>query len=117
MLFLVTSGFRRLQESKVRALKIAPLFAEIHVDAIDEAQPKGKLPAFEAILTKYRLSPAEVWVVGDNPDSEIAAGNQLGMTTIQILRPGVPASSAAAHRIKDLHELKTIGAAFSPAGP
>ncbi len=105
-LFLVTSGFRRLQESKVRALGILPLFTEVHIDAIDESQPKGKLHAFEAILRRHRLSPAEVLVVGDNPDSEIAAGNQLGMTTIQILRPGVPASTAATHRINTLHELK-----------
>ena len=33
--FLVTSGFRRLQESKIRALGIAPLFAGIYIDAID----------------------------------------------------------------------------------
>jgi len=82
-LFLVTSGFRRLQESKVRALQ-----------------------AFEAILQKHQLSPKEVLVVGDNPDSEIAAGNRLGMTTIQILRPGVPASPAATHHIHTLGELK-----------
>lgn len=107
-LFLVTSGFRRLQESKIRALGIAPRFAEIHIDAIDEAQPQGKLPAFAAILKNHQLAPTEVLVVGDNPDSEIAAGNQLGMTTIQILRPGVPASSAATHRIQNLHELKAI---------
>lgn len=110
-LFLVTSGFRRLQESKVRALGIAPLFAEIHIDAIDEAHPKGKLPAFEAILKKHQLAPTEVLVVGDNPDSEIAAGNRLGMTTIQTLRPGVPASPTATHRIQTLHELKAIYAA------
>lgn len=107
-LFLVTSGFRRLQESKVRALGIAHLFTEIHIDAIDEAHPKGKLPAFAAILKKHQFSPAEVLVVGDNPDSEIAAGNRLGMATIQILRPGVPASPAATHRIQSLHELKAI---------
>jgi putative hydrolase of the HAD superfamily len=105
-LFLVTSGFRRLQESKVRALGIAPLFTEVHIDAIDESHPKGKLQAFEAILQKHQLSPKEVLVVGDNPDSEIAAGNRLGMTTIQILRPGVPASPAATHHIHTLGELK-----------
>jgi len=105
-LFLVTSGFRRLQESKIRALGIAPLFAQIHIDAIDEPHPKGKLQAFEEILNDHRLAPAEVLVVGDNPDSEIAAGNRLGMVAIQILRPGVSASSAATHRIKNLAELK-----------
>jgi len=105
-LFLVTSGFRRLQESKIKALGIAHLFTEIRIDAIDEPEPQGKLQAFEAIVRKYQLSPAEVLVIGDNPDSEIAAGNRLAMITIQILRPGVPASKVATHRIKTLGELK-----------
>jgi putative hydrolase of the HAD superfamily len=105
-LFLVTSGFRRLQDSKVRALGIAHLFTDIHIDAIEESGPKGKLHAFQAILNAHQLSPPEVLVVGDNPDSEIAAGNQLGMTTIQVLRPGVPASPAATHQIHNLAELK-----------
>jgi putative hydrolase of the HAD superfamily len=105
-LFLVTSGFRRLQESKVRALGIAPLFAQIYIDAIDEPQPKSKFQAFVEILSGHRLAPAEVLVVGDNPDSEIAAGNRLGLTTIQILRPGVSASGAATHRVTCLTELK-----------
>src|SRR5690242_4176956 len=34
--FLVTSGFRRLQESKIKALKLASLFHGVYVDAIDE---------------------------------------------------------------------------------
>jgi putative hydrolase of the HAD superfamily len=41
-LLLVTSGFRRLQDSKIRALGFASLFEAIHVDAIDEAERKGK---------------------------------------------------------------------------
>jgi putative hydrolase of the HAD superfamily len=105
-LFLVTSGFRRLQESKIRALGIAHLFTKIHIDAIEEGTPKGKLHAFQEILRAYQLSPREVLVVGDNPGSEIAAGNQLGMTTIQTLRPGVPASPSATHHIRNLGELK-----------
>ena len=104
-LFLVTSGFRRLQESKVKALGISHLFTGVHIDAIDEPGPKGKLQAFEAILQAHQLLAEEVLVVGDNPDSEIAAGNQLGITTIQILRPGVPASPAATHQVRTLAEL------------
>jgi FMN phosphatase YigB (HAD superfamily) len=107
-LFLVTSGFRRLQESKVKALGIAHLLAELHIDAIDRPGPKGKLHAFQSILQNHQLAPKEVLVVGDNPESEIAAGNQLGMATIQILRPGVPPSPAATHQIHSLHELKNL---------
>jgi beta-phosphoglucomutase-like phosphatase (HAD superfamily) len=94
-LFLVTSGFRRLQESKVRSLGIEHLFAEIHIDAIDEPDRKGKRRIFESILDRNGLRADEVLVVGDNADSEIEAGNRLGITTVQVLRPGVPRSSKA----------------------
>ena len=75
--FLVTSGFRRLQESKIRALGIAPLFVAIHVDAIDEPGCRGKQAIFEGILRDYRLHPDQVITVGDNHDSEIAIGTRL----------------------------------------
>jgi putative hydrolase of the HAD superfamily len=107
-LFLVTSGFRRLQQSKVDALNIAHLFTEIHIDAIDDAHPKGKQPIIEGILRTHGFAPSEVLIVGDNPDSEIAAGNRLGITTIQTLRPGVPPSTAATFQIRNLAELKRI---------
>ena len=45
-LFLVTSGFRRLQESKLKALGIEHLFTGIHIDAIDEAGPKASSTRF-----------------------------------------------------------------------
>lgn len=107
-LFLVTSGFRRLQESKVRALGIAHLFSRVHIDAIDEPGRQTKYEAFKAILREHDLLSDEVLVVGDNPDSEIAAGNRLGIFTIQILRPGVPASDTAKRRIQSLTELPAV---------
>src|SRR4051812_36804536 len=94
-LFLVTSGFRRLQDSKIRALGFERLFEAIYVDAIDESDRKGKAGIFKEILKTYHLSPEEVLIVGDNPDSEIEAGNRLGMRTVQILRAGVPRGSNA----------------------
>lgn len=85
--FLVTSGFRRLQESKIRALGFEQLFTAIYIDAIDEPDHKGKQRLFAEILETHQLAPKEVLVVGDSPDSEIRAGNNLGITTVQILRP------------------------------
>ncbi|MHC1767376.1 MAG: HAD family hydrolase [Verrucomicrobiia bacterium] len=108
MRFLVTSGFRRLQESKVRALGIAPLFTAIHIDAIDQPGYRGKQKIFEDILQNYRLLSGQVLIVGDNHDSEIAAGARLGIRTVQTLRPGVPRSPAATHHIQTLHELKPL---------
>lgn len=109
--FLVTSGFRRLQESKIRALGLAPLFTEIVVDAIDEPEHRGKLQLFADLLRQHRLARRETIVVGDNPDSEIQAGNDLGLTTVQILRPGVLPGRAANHHIHSLHELVPLVAA------
>jgi putative hydrolase of the HAD superfamily len=106
--FLVTSGFRRLQESKIRALGFAERFTAVYVDAIDDADRKGKQKIFEEILDTYRLGPGEVLVVGDNPDSEIEAGNRLGLRTVQILRAGVPRGSNATHYIHSLSELRRL---------
>ena len=106
--FLVTSGFRRLQESKIEALNLQHWFEAIYVDAIDEPNRKGKQGIFELILDTYQLKPAEVFAVGDNPDSEIAAGNSLGLKTVQILRKGVPRGNNATFYINSLVELKKL---------
>jgi FMN phosphatase YigB (HAD superfamily) len=103
--FVVTSGFRRLQESKIRALGIAPLFTAIYIDAIDQPGYRGKQKIFEDILHDYILQPDQVLIVGDNHDSEIAAGVRLNIRTVQTLRPGVPRSPAATHHIRTLREL------------
>jgi len=106
--FLVTTGFRKLQESKIRALGIAKLFRNMIVDAIDEADHKGKCGYFEEILALYGYPRHEVLVVGDNAESEIAAGNSLGLRTIQLLRPGVVRSARATGHIDSLAELKSL---------
>ncbi len=105
---LVTSGFRRLQESKIRALNLPRYVHELYVDAIDEPDRIGKKGWFQRILASHRLAPAEAVVVGDSAASEIAAGNSLGIPTIQILRPGVPLSDTAQRHITSLSELPDV---------
>ena len=106
--FLVTSGFRRLQESKIRALGIQRLFTEVLIDAIDDSNRKGKQQIFSDILVSYHLTPSQVLVVGDNPDSEIAAGNRLGIATVQILRPGVTRCNNAGYYVDSLAAVKEL---------
>ena len=106
--FLVTSGFRRLQSSKVRALGIERLFERVAIDAIDEPDRIGKQAIFEQILADSGLSPLEVIVVGDNSESEIAAGNRLGIMTIQTLRSGVAFSPQASGHIDSIAGLKLL---------
>ena len=106
--FLVTTGFRRLQESKIEMLGIAREFEAVHIDeidAIDDSGRKGKIGLFSEILKKNRLDPEKALVVGDNPDSEIDAGNRLGIPTVQILRPGIIPGGNAAFYVRNLAEL------------
>jgi FMN phosphatase YigB (HAD superfamily) len=103
--FLVTSGFSKLQNSKIAALGIARWADGVFVDAIDRPERKGKQGLFEEIAKEHGLQPQEVLVVGDNPESEIAAGNRLGMTTVQIIRPGVPCGDTASYVVQSLDEL------------
>jgi putative hydrolase of the HAD superfamily len=112
--FLVTSGFRRLQESKIRMLNLAGFFASVHVDAIDEPGRPGKQKIFEQILQDHGLAAADVLIVGDNADSEIAVGNRLGIKTVQTLRPGVLRASNATYHIESLTELQLL--IGNPAG-
>ncbi len=88
--FLVTSGYERLQAKKIQLLKIKHLFAEVVIDTIDDLGTRqGKKKIFEDIRTRYGWKPEEVVVVGDNPLSELKAGKELGMRTIQTLRPTI----------------------------
>ena len=101
---LVTSGFRRLQQTKVDALGIAHWFTSVVIDAVDVQPHVGKQRIFEDIVAGYGYTPARVLVVGDNPLSELKAGKALGMTTVQSLRPGVKKAEADLH-IRSFEEL------------
>lgn len=106
--FLVTTGFQRLQQSKITALGIRSCFDAIHVDSIVDHPRRGKQAIFADILQRHGLVARQTWVVGDNGESEIAAGNQLGMITVQMLRPGVEQCKTARYCVSDLIELKAL---------
>lgn len=106
--FLVTSGFVKLQRSKIAMLGVGPWFEAVRIDAVGKQPRRGKRAVFEDLVRHFALRAGQVWVVGDNARSEIAAGNQLGMRTVQILRPGVERSDAARYTVKNLFELKAL---------
>ena len=60
--------FRRLQDSKFRALGIASVFDAIEIDAVDEPERKGKQRIFADLLERFDLRTDEAVVVGDKPD-------------------------------------------------
>ena len=115
--YLVTSGFRRLQDSKIDALGIRPWFEQVLIDAID-APPTGtghgKQALFEQILAREGCTPRQMLVVGDNPLSELAVGRALGATTVQTVRPGVEPWPLADHRVEGLQGLLALLERASP---
>ena len=107
--FLVTSGFTVLQNSKIDHLKMRDWFDDIVIDAVEALEPVGKKSIFQALAAKHGpFQPARVLVVGDNPISEIAAGNAAGMHTVQVLRPGVAEEAQARYHILGLRDLWPI---------
>jgi putative hydrolase of the HAD superfamily len=107
--FLVTTGYRRFQESKLAALGIADLFDGIYIDALDvRGGPHGKTAVFRHLMDIWALTAREIVVVGDNEHGEIAAGRALGMPTVQVLRPGVIRARLVDWHVAGLDELPTL---------
>jgi len=78
--FLVTTGFTKLQWSKVKMLNIEADFEAIHI--VDpELSPLTKKDIFASILEKYDYKTQDVLIIGDDPESEIKAASDLGIDT------------------------------------
>ena len=103
---LVTTGYRKFQETKIEKIGVADLFDEIIIDALDyRDQRKGKKRIFEELLVKNGWSKDEVLVVGDNPRSELGAAKFLGIKTVQTLRSTIEKWPEADYHIYSLSEL------------
>jgi putative hydrolase of the HAD superfamily len=109
--FLVTTSLTSLQESKIKALKIGNDFTRIIInDTFKEKRTKEDI--FKDLVREFKLIPERTYVIGDNAESEIKAGNALNMITIQILRENVRKGDNARHYIKSFAELEGILGCF-----
>lgn len=106
---LVTTGFRRFQETKVEKLHISSLFDEIIYDELDIPEKRlGKKSIFQEILDKNSWDKSEVLVVGDNPHSELGIAKLMGIKTVQTLRPTIMRWNEADYYITSLYDLRQI---------
>jgi len=96
---LVTTGFQSLQKAKIKALEIESDFTSIYIDDPSQDNRIYKKGIFTQIINQHQLDASQIWVIGDNPDSELKAGRTLGMSTIQIIKGNTPASSNADYHI------------------
>lgn len=105
--FLVTTGLSALQKAKIKTLCIEKDFTKIIInDPIKDHRTKQDI--FVELITEFNLIPENTFVIGDNADSEIKAGNFLNMNTIQILRKNIIKGNNAKYYIKSFTELKDI---------
>jgi putative hydrolase of the HAD superfamily len=79
--FLVTTGYTKLQYSKIQQLGIENDFEAIFVIDPDQST-LTKRDLFEKILAGYNFSADEVLVVGDDLNSEIFHAKALGIETV-----------------------------------
>lgn len=78
--FLVTTGFSKLQWSKVKMLAIEGDFKHIHIVDPD-VSTKTKKDVFTEIMETHNYSPGDLLAIGDDPESEIKAAKTLGIDT------------------------------------
>ncbi|MFP4026397.1 MAG: YvcK family protein [Candidatus Brocadiia bacterium] len=81
--FLLTVGNHRRQRGKITKLGLEGKFDDILVSDVDRGARMTECLRY--FLSKYKLNPAEILIVGDRPSEEIRYGNELGFTTAQML--------------------------------
>ena len=105
--FLVTTGYSKLQWSKVKALGLEPDFAEIHI--VDpEISTLTKKDVFADIMQRHNYRADEVLVIGDDPESEIKAAIELGIDTFLFDPAGKHHDAVSTHKAADLKEVLAI---------
>ncbi|MCY7422435.1 MAG: HAD family hydrolase [Chitinophagaceae bacterium] len=105
--YLVTTGFYKLQKSKIDASGVKDNFREIHI--IDPATTdKTKKDLFKEILQANGYQPHEVVVIGDDPESEIKAGNELNIETVLYDKYHRYPKTTATHLIDNFKQLVNI---------
>jgi len=76
--FIVTAGFPKQQLSKVKMLEIGNDFEGVYVVDVSKTNKKE---VFEELIKEYNLNKEEILIIGDDADSEIKFGLELGIET------------------------------------
>lgn len=113
-LYIVTDGHKIVQQRKVEALGIAPLFRRVlitHRFGVRHAKPSTH--CFEVIRRTERCDWSEMIYIGDNPAKDFVGLTALGVHTVRVLT-GVHAHTQALagfeaqHRIADLSAFRPL---------
>ncbi len=103
--FLVTAGFTKMQESKIRNLGIEKDFAEtIIIDPMKTAFTKKD--HFRDIAARHHFLNHEVLVAGDDYHSEIKFAHELGMVAVLYDKAGLNKDIDIPNKITDFRDLR-----------
>lgn len=93
-LALVTNGDAETQRRKIVRFALAPHFEHIQIEG-EHGFGKPEERAYRHALAALKLAPADVWMVGDNLEWEVAAPQRLGIYSVwhDRERTGLPAGA------------------------
>ncbi|RLJ71904.1 HAD family hydrolase [Pedobacter alluvionis] len=100
--FIVTAGFPKQQLSKVKMLGIADDFEEVHVVDVSIANKKK---TFEKLIDQHHLDKNDILIIGDDAESEIKFGLELGITTFLLDPENLHPNAESTFRGNDLSNL------------
>jgi putative hydrolase of the HAD superfamily len=102
--FLVTTGFMKMQQSKITAMNIENDFRQIYI--IDPmVSSKTKKDVFLEIMNDNAYQPSDVLVIGDDAESEIKAAQELGIENVLYDKYNTLPASTATYTISDFSDL------------
>ena len=105
--FLVTTGFTKLQQSKIKSLGIINDFKEIHIVDITKHYTTKK-DIFANIILRHKYNIEDALVVGDDVDSEIKEAQQLGIEVLLYNKKGAQEINNSTKTISDFSELNFL---------
>lgn len=105
--YLVTTGYQKMQYSKIKNMGIIQDFKDIIVvdPSISELTKKD---IFTKIMSENGYKAEDIMVIGDDPDSEIKAAHELGIETVLYNKLELTENIQADHIIKDFRELAAV---------
>lgn len=103
--FLVTTGFTKMQQSKIDQLGIENDFTRIYIVDPDKSNDTKK-DIFQKIIQESHFTKEEVLVIGDDVESEIQAAKELGIDTMLYKNGGDP-TAFDTPAISSYHQLRS----------
>jgi putative hydrolase of the HAD superfamily len=100
--FIVTAGFPKQQYSKVKMLGIADDFEDVQV--VDVAV-SNKKQAFLNLIEKFKLDTEDILIIGDDAESEIKYGLELGIETFLLDPQNLHPNAKSTYIGKNLSQL------------